>query len=119
LVLQKEHVDGERTDCDRRNGGNLALGALDEMEPDLRHLEGLIAAFRILGEADDSIEPVAISSLALCARDAGGTRAKLAHGHGRLARDLIVASQFDLNWTSPANEALLFVRTRLRMSRLH
>jgi hypothetical protein len=69
LVLQKEHVDGERTDCDRRNGGNLALGALDEMEPDLRHLESLIAAFRILGEADDSIEPVAISSLARCARE--------------------------------------------------
>jgi hypothetical protein len=70
-----------------------ALGALDEMEPELRHLGGLIAAFRILGEADDSIEPVAVSTLARCARDAGGTRAKLAHGHRRLARTLIVASR--------------------------
>ncbi len=46
-----------------------ALGALDEMEPELRHLGGLIAAFRILGEAGDSIEPVAVSSLARCARE--------------------------------------------------
>lgn len=46
-----------------------ALGALDDMEPYLRHLEGLITAFRILGEADDSIEPVAVSSLARCARE--------------------------------------------------
>ena len=49
--------------------GSLVLGALDEMEPDLRHLDGLIAALRILGEADDSIEPVAVSSLARCARE--------------------------------------------------
>jgi hypothetical protein len=46
-----------------------ALDALDAMEPELRHLDGLIAAFRILGEADDSIEPVAVSSLARCARE--------------------------------------------------
>lgn len=45
------------------------LGALDQMEPDLRHLDGLITAFRILGEADDSIEPVAVSSLARCAQE--------------------------------------------------
>lgn len=45
------------------------LGALDEMEPDLRHLDGLITAFRILGEAGDSIEPVAVSSLARCAHE--------------------------------------------------
>lgn len=45
------------------------LGALDRMEPDLRHLDGLIRAFRILGEADDSIEPVAVSSLARCAQE--------------------------------------------------
>lgn len=53
-------------------GGSTAgsvLGALDDMEPDLRHLNGLITAFRILGEADDSIEPVAVSSLARCARE--------------------------------------------------
>jgi hypothetical protein len=45
------------------------LGALDQMEPDLRHLDGLIAALRIMGEANDSIEPVAVSSLARCAQD--------------------------------------------------
>ncbi len=46
-----------------------AVGALDEMEPELRHLDGLITALRILGEADDSIEPIAMSSLARCARE--------------------------------------------------
>ncbi len=51
-----------------RSAGSV-LGALDEMEPELRHLDGLITAFRILGEADDSIEPVAVSSLARCARE--------------------------------------------------
>jgi len=45
------------------------LGALDDMEPHLRHLDGLVTAFRILGEADDSIEPVAVSSLARCVRE--------------------------------------------------
>ncbi|MEP9389441.1 hypothetical protein [Mesorhizobium sp. KR9-304] len=54
--------------ADRMTVGS-ALGALDEMESDLRHLIGLIAAFRILGEADDSIEPVAVSSLARCAHE--------------------------------------------------
>ena len=43
------------------------LSALDDMEPELRHLDGLMTAVRILGEADDSIEPAAISSLARCA----------------------------------------------------
>jgi hypothetical protein len=45
------------------------LGALDRMEPELRQLDGLITAFRILGEADDSIEPIAVSSLARCAQE--------------------------------------------------
>ena len=45
------------------------LGALDQMEPDLRHLDGLITALRILGEAGDSIEPVAVSSLGRCASE--------------------------------------------------
>lgn len=45
------------------------LGALDDMEQDLHHLEGLITTFQILGEAGDSIEPVAVSSLARCARE--------------------------------------------------
>lgn len=45
------------------------IGALDDMEPQLRHLNGLMTAFRILGEAGDSIEPVAVSSLARCAQE--------------------------------------------------
>lgn len=47
----------------------IALDALDGIEPALRHLHGLITAFRILGEADDSVEPVAIASMARCARE--------------------------------------------------
>ncbi len=47
-----------------------AVEAIDGMEPELRQLTGLLAALRILGEADDAIEPVAISSLA---RSAGST----------------------------------------------
>lgn len=52
--------------------GNLActaLGALDAIEPALRHLQGLIVAFRVLGEADDAMEPLAVSSLALSAAE--------------------------------------------------
>jgi membrane carboxypeptidase/penicillin-binding protein len=42
---------------------SLALGALDEMEPELRHLTRLITAFQILGEAGDSIDPTAVLRL--------------------------------------------------------
>ena len=49
-----------------------ALGALDAIEPELRHLNGLISALSILGEATDSIEPVAIFSLARCAHQTLG-----------------------------------------------
>ncbi|MGC4023840.1 MAG: hypothetical protein QM744_00835 [Mesorhizobium sp.] len=38
------------------------LEVLDEMEPDFRHLEGLITGFQIFGEAGDPIEPIAASS---------------------------------------------------------
>lgn len=41
-----------------------ATDAVDGMEPELRQLTGLLVALRVLGEADDAIEPVAISSLA-------------------------------------------------------
>lgn len=41
-----------------------ALEALDGIEPELRQLTGLLFALRILGESDDAIEPVAISSIA-------------------------------------------------------
>lgn len=47
-----------------------ALDALDGMEPELRQLNGLLVALRVIGEADDVIEPVAISSLS---RSAGST----------------------------------------------
>lgn len=53
-------------------GGTMAgplIGALDEMDPGLRHLDGLISALRILDEAGDSIEPIAVSSLARCAHE--------------------------------------------------
>ncbi len=48
----------------------MAVEAIDGMEPELRQLSGLLVALRVLGEADDGIEPVAISSLA---RSAGST----------------------------------------------
>lgn len=44
-----------------------AYDALDDVEPNVRHLTGLVAALRILGEAGDSIEQTAISALARCA----------------------------------------------------
>ena len=47
-----------------------ATDAMDGMEPELRQLAGLLVALRVLGEADDAIEPVAISSLA---KSAGST----------------------------------------------
>jgi hypothetical protein len=40
------------------------------MESELRQLAGLVTALRILGEADDAVEPVAISSLARSAGSA-------------------------------------------------
>ncbi|WP_156465111.1 hypothetical protein [Mesorhizobium sp. Root552] len=46
-----------------------AYNALDAIEPNVRHLTGLVAALRILGEAGDSIEPTAISALARCASE--------------------------------------------------
>jgi hypothetical protein len=51
-------------------GHETAVEAIDGMEPELRQLTGLLVALRVLGEADDAIEPVAISSLA---RSAGST----------------------------------------------
>ncbi len=51
-------------------GHDTAVEAVDCMEPELRQLIGLLVALSVLGEADDAIEPVAISSLA---RSAGNT----------------------------------------------
>jgi hypothetical protein len=38
------------------------------MAPELRHLEGVVALLTILGEAQDLVEPVALSALAKSAR---------------------------------------------------
>jgi hypothetical protein len=54
----------------RSPGHDTAVESIDGMEPELRQLTGLLVALRVLGEADDTIEPVAISSLA---RSAGST----------------------------------------------
>jgi hypothetical protein len=55
--------------AERAPSTGAVLEALDDIEPELRHLDGLVTAFRILGEADDAIEPVAVSALARCARE--------------------------------------------------
>lgn len=47
-----------------------ATDAVDDMEPELRQLAGLVLTLRLLGETDDSIEPLAISAIA---RAAGST----------------------------------------------
>jgi hypothetical protein len=70
LVLRKENCNGEGAECEGWTTACSTLDALDDIEPELRHLYGLVAAFRMLGDADDAIEPVAVSSLA---RSAGET----------------------------------------------
>lgn len=42
--------------------------AVHDMEPELRHLEGVVALLTILGEAQDLVEPAALSALAKSAR---------------------------------------------------
>lgn len=66
LVLRKEWSDGEETDSRWRSDGGRSSDALDEIEPNLQHLAGLISVLRLLGQAADSVEPVAVSSLARC-----------------------------------------------------
>jgi len=44
-----------------------ALHLLDDIEPNVHHLSGLVVALRVLGEARDSVEPIAIAALARCA----------------------------------------------------
>ena len=46
------------------------LDALDRMEPELHQLEGILTALRTLGEAQDSVEPIAIAALARSGDDA-------------------------------------------------
>lgn len=38
--------------------------AVHRMEPELHHLEGILATLRLFGEAGDSIEPIALAALA-------------------------------------------------------
>lgn len=51
-----------------RSVSSVAKDAVRDMEPELRHLEGVVALLTILGEAQDSVEPVALSALAKSAR---------------------------------------------------
>ncbi|MBL8582983.1 MAG: hypothetical protein JNL61_12265 [Rhizobiaceae bacterium] len=41
----------------------MVLEALDQVEHELRHLQGLLVALRALGETADSVEPIALASL--------------------------------------------------------
>ena len=43
---------------------------LFEMEPRIQLLEGVVALLRVLGEAQDSVEAVALATLADCCGDA-------------------------------------------------
>lgn len=40
------------------------LDLLDQMEPDLRLLEGTVSVLRVLSETSDSVEPVALEAIA-------------------------------------------------------
>lgn len=46
--------------------------ALFRLEPDVRLLDGVVTALRILGEAQEPIEPIALAALARCGTDAMG-----------------------------------------------
>lgn len=45
------------------------VDAVHRMEPELQQLAGVLATLRIFGEADDSIEPVALAALARSMED--------------------------------------------------
>lgn len=62
------------------------MDVLLEIEPELRQLDGLLSVLTLLGEAADSVEPVALSSLGLAARESFDTintawRTLLAENH--------------------------------------
>lgn len=42
-------------------------GVLDQMEPDLKLLEGVVAVLRALSATDDAVEPMAIEAMAYLA----------------------------------------------------
>jgi hypothetical protein len=46
------------------------MDAIHAMEPELRYLQGVVTVLTILGEAQDSVEPIALSSLARSGRQA-------------------------------------------------
>jgi hypothetical protein len=53
-------------------GNSELMDALDRMEPELHHLEGILTVLRTFGEAQDSVEPIAIAALARSGGDALG-----------------------------------------------
>lgn len=62
-------MPANRTPAGRRHDLETIVDTLDGVEPELRQLTGLVMTLRILGEAGDAIEPLAISSVARSAGD--------------------------------------------------
>lgn len=54
-------ASGWMTEVGRLSASRLA------MEPELRNLESIIAILRVLGEADDAVDPACLSLLAIVA----------------------------------------------------
>lgn len=44
-------------------GNDGLVDAVHRMEPELHHLEGILATLRVFGEAGDSVEPAALAAL--------------------------------------------------------
>lgn len=59
---------------------------LFEMEPQIQLLEGVVALLRILGESQDSVEPVALATLADCC----GNAVSELSSSWRAARDALI-----------------------------
>lgn len=49
------------------------LAALFDMEPELRHLGGLLTVLSLLGETSDAVDPIALSSLGQAAQASFGS----------------------------------------------
>jgi hypothetical protein len=69
------------------------------MEPELRQLASLVTALRYLGEADDAIEPIAISSLAVSGKRAGRYRTVLADRNHGSSQPVKNAPDQNVRWT--------------------
>lgn len=77
---------GKRSDCveDGENGAALSL-ALDQMEPQLRLLQGVVAVLKGLSETADAVEPIALEAIAHLA----GETVQQVVDHWREARDAL------------------------------